>query len=327
MTSFYTALASPPAKAWWAYLERVVAELADIFPDEFFHGGADEFRPDCWFDSAALKAWSLAHSMATPTELLDYFYKRWQTILLKAGRRPMFWDEFFWVYDAVTPTRTRLTVLPGTTATVRGVSGSSAAVYASDQQEWADTLRAGIPAVSTGTSEMWYLDRVGKLCGGVDPSLKAPDSYFWQAWQTYHDHDPFAHLDASILANRSLMLGGEVDMWGEGVDDNNFESFVFPKASAAAERMWSFEASAAPGTFSWPWQCAALSCRSTHVPYTHCGTAVRASPPRPARTHARTHAHTHARPRAGPRWVGPSQHQARSALISPLHASPLTMPA
>eukprot|EP01050_Picozoa_sp_SAG11_P009902 SAG11_NODE_966_length_6356_cov_29.635608_6_plen_70_part_00 len=28
-------------------------------------------------------------------------------------------------------------------------------------------------------------------------------------------------------------------MWGEGIDDTNFEPFVFPKTSAAAEPMWS----------------------------------------------------------------------------------------
>ena len=239
----------PSSEAWWSYLERVVAELADIFPDDFFHGGADEFKADCWFESAGLKAWAAAHNMTTPTKLLDYFYIRWQTTLLQAGKRPMFWDEFFWVYAAATPTRTRLTVLPGTTATVRGITGYADAEYAGDQQEWANTLKAGIPAVSTGVSEMWYLDRIGKICSnqpdGVDPSL-GTHNYFWQAWETYHDHDPFAHLEPSTLANRSLMLGGEVDMWGEGIDDGNFEPFVFPKASAAAERMWSFEA-APPG--------------------------------------------------------------------------------
>ena len=36
-----------------------------------------------------------------------------------------------------------------------------------------------------------------------------------------------------------LALGGEVDMWGEGVDDTNFEARVFPWASAVAERLWS----------------------------------------------------------------------------------------
>ena len=117
--------------------------------------------------------------------------------------------------------------------------------------------------------------------GGVDPKAYHP-SYMWQTWQTYHDHDPFATLPASVMANRSLMLGSEVDMWydrnlspntisvelrvakcrrsvddagaaifflkslrlldrGEGVDDTNFETSVFPRTTAAAERMWSWD--------------------------------------------------------------------------------------
>ena len=43
------------------------------------------------------------------------------------------------------------------------------------------------------------------------------------------------------MANRTLMLGSEVNMWGEGVDDTNFETMVFPATLAAAERMWSWD--------------------------------------------------------------------------------------
>jgi hypothetical protein len=151
-------------------------------------------------------------------------------------------DEFFWVYDAPTPTRTNLTVLPGTSASVRGITGDAGPLlkteYAGDLEEWEQSVAAGI-------SEMWYLDRVEKICsgqgGGVDPKAFHA-SYFWQTWETYHDHDPFATLSAEIMANRTLMLGSEVDLWGEGVDDTNFETSAFPRATAAAERMWSWDA-------------------------------------------------------------------------------------
>jgi len=239
----------PSSAKWWEYLERVVAELGEIFTDDWFHGGADEFRPQCWFESPALKTWAQARNMSTPTDLLNYFHTRWQKILLAAGKRPMFWDEFFWVYDGSPPTRTNLTVLPGTTASLRGVTADAGALikteYAGDEREWEQSLAAGIPTINTGISEMWYLDRVGKICGsqpgGIDPKVSGGHSYFWQTWQTYHDHDPYAKLSDEVMSNTSLMLGGEVNMWGEGIDDTNFESFVFPATLAAAERMWSVE--------------------------------------------------------------------------------------
>ena len=64
-------------------------------------------------------------------------------------------------------------------------------------------------------------------------------SYVWESWQSYYAHDPFKTLPASQMANSSLMLGAEVDQWGEGIDDNNFAPHVFPSLSAAAEKMWS----------------------------------------------------------------------------------------
>ena len=80
-----------------------------------------------------------------------------------------------------------MTVLPGTTASLRGVTGDAGALikteYAGDRQEWQLSLEAAIPSVNTGISEMWYLDRVAKICsnqpGGVDPTVHAA-SYFWQ---------------------------------------------------------------------------------------------------------------------------------------------------
>jgi len=64
-------------------------------------------------------------------------------------------------------------------------------------------------------SGCWYLDHLD------------------QSWMKFYECDPrnfSGHLD--------LMLGGHASMWAEHVDSSNFVSRVWPRASAAAERLW-----------------------------------------------------------------------------------------
>lgn len=183
----------PSNEHMWKFVETVLRELVTLFPEQYFHAGGDEFRPEAWLESPLLAEWAFEKHLRTPEAVLNYFYHRYQLLLGKLDRKPMFWDEFFWTYDAPTPVRSKNKVLPGTSASVRGISGDSGAEitteYNSDQNEWLQTLAEGIPVVNTGISEMWYLDRVGKVCenqpGGRDPSAPAA-SYFWQMWNTYH---------------------------------------------------------------------------------------------------------------------------------------------
>ena len=37
------------------------------------------------------------------------------------------------------------------------------------------------------------------------------------------------------------MLGGETAMWGEGINKDNFDAFVWREAAAAGERLWTTE--------------------------------------------------------------------------------------
>ena len=55
-------------------------------------------------------------------------------------------------------------------------------------------------------------------------------------WQVMYGYDPTSELTET---QATKVIGGEVAMWGEHVDENNLMSIVYPRASAVGERLWS----------------------------------------------------------------------------------------
>jgi hexosaminidase len=67
-------------------------------------------------------------------------------------------------------------------------------------------------------SGCWYLDHLG------------------DDWDDFHKCIP--RNFTGTPHQKSLVLGGHASMWGERVDSTNFMQRVWPRASAAAERLW-----------------------------------------------------------------------------------------
>ncbi|XP_047968685.1 beta-hexosaminidase 3-like isoform X1 [Salvia hispanica] len=55
-------------------------------------------------------------------------------------------------------------------------------------------------------------------------------------WQDFYSNEPLENITNHELHSR--VLGGEVCMWGELIDAGDIEQMVWPRAAAAAERMW-----------------------------------------------------------------------------------------
>ncbi|XP_060063779.1 beta-hexosaminidase subunit beta-like [Ylistrum balloti] len=69
-------------------------------------------------------------------------------------------------------------------------------------------------------SYCWYLDR-------VDPGVH---------WHKFYQCDPYGN---GRYANDKSIIGGEVCMWGEYMSSEMLMKWLWPRGSAAAERLWS----------------------------------------------------------------------------------------
>jgi len=111
----------------------------------------------------------------------------------------------------------------------------SISAYEADTAHFSNLLKRGYHIVDSDSSK-WYLD-----CGSPNFLLGTPS---WcggkKSWQDVYQHDPTSRLtecERKLFADR--IQGGEVAMWGETVTESNVLTELWPRASAAAERLWS----------------------------------------------------------------------------------------
>ncbi|KAK9684149.1 hypothetical protein RND81_10G190000 [Saponaria officinalis] len=77
---------------------------------------------------------------------------------------------------------------------------------------------------------VWYLDH-----------LDVP-------WQPVYNAEPLEGI--SDAAQQELILGGEVCMWGENGDTSDVQQTIWPRAAAAAERLWSSREATSSGNIN-----------------------------------------------------------------------------
>ncbi|AAB60911.1 ESTs gb/T43256,gb/46316,gb/N64930,gb/AA395255,gb/AA404382 come from this gene [Arabidopsis thaliana] len=131
-------------------------------------------------------------------EAYQYFVLRAQKIALSHGYEIINWEETFINFGSKL---NRKTVVHNwlNTGLVENVTASGLRCIVSNQ-------------------EFWYLDHID-----------AP-------WQGFYANEPFQNI--TDKKQQSLVLGGEVCMWGEHIDASDIEQTIWPRAAAAAERLW-----------------------------------------------------------------------------------------
>jgi hexosaminidase len=83
----------PTNEKVYKFLDDLIAEMARIFPDHYFHIGGDEVNGKEWDANPKIQAFMKAHGIKNNEALQAYFSGRVQKLVTKHGKTVVGWDE------------------------------------------------------------------------------------------------------------------------------------------------------------------------------------------------------------------------------------------
>lgn len=83
----------PSRDSTYAFLDGFFGEMAQLFPDPYFHIGGDEVDPRFWDQSESIQAFAKAHGLQNAEAIQVYFNQRLLKIVQKYGKIMVGWDE------------------------------------------------------------------------------------------------------------------------------------------------------------------------------------------------------------------------------------------
>jgi len=193
----------------FTFLQDVMTEVMDVFPDQYIHVGGDEAVKPQWESSARVRARMKELGVPDAHALQNYFVQRIGKFLAAHGRRLIGWDEILDPH------------LPADAAVMswRGVDGAAAAAAAGH-----DTVLSPAPGL--------YFDHwqsPGDLAPGRANTLSLEMVYRFSPMPPNVPDDKRQHI-----------LGLQANLWTELMrTEQRVEYMSFPRIAALAEVAWS----------------------------------------------------------------------------------------
>jgi hexosaminidase len=83
----------PTKESTYKFIDSLLGEMADLFPDSYVHIGGDESNGKQWLANPEIVRFMKSHNMAKTSALQAYFNQRVRQILAKHGKTMIGWDE------------------------------------------------------------------------------------------------------------------------------------------------------------------------------------------------------------------------------------------
>ena len=203
---------NPALPATYEFLEKVLSEVAAVFPCDYLHIGADERPEGTWENSPAIKALMQQQGFDTTEQVQTYFLRNVQQILKKLGKKTAAWEE----------------------ASEQGEIEKDGYVVS-----WKGT-QAGINALKKGyqvvmaPAQHCYFDIAQSNAWG-EPGQTWINNYV--PLRKVYEYNPLSQaLDPSVYKN---LKGVQGCLWGENLYDKSLvQHLLFPRIIALSEIAW-----------------------------------------------------------------------------------------
>ncbi len=190
----------------YEFMDKVMTEVAELFPFEYIHTGGDEAPHNFWEESPQIQELMKREGLKTMPEVQSYFGKRLEKIVQSKGKKMMGWDEI--LEGGITPT----TALMSWRGIEYGIEASKSGHY-----------------VVMSPSQYVYIDL---MQGDVTTE---PPVYATLRLNQVYKFDPVPEG-----ANGDYILGGQANLWTEQVYNiRQVEYMTWPRAFAVSESLWS----------------------------------------------------------------------------------------
>lgn len=190
----------------YTFLDKVITQVAQLFPFEYIHMGGDETFKTYWEKSDAVKALMQKEHLKTMEEVQSYFSKRVEKIVESKGKKFMGWDEI--LEGGLAP--------DAAVMSWRGIQGGIEAAKQKHDVVMSPTTFA-------------YLDYM------QGDAIIEPHIYATLRLKKAYSFEPVPEgVDPKYI------IGGQANLWTEQVYNmRHLEYMVWPRGMALAETVWS----------------------------------------------------------------------------------------
>jgi hexosaminidase len=196
----------PANEKVYVFLDKVMTEIAGLFPFEYIHVGGDECPKNFWEQSDAIKALMQKEGLKTMEQVQSYFEKRLEKIVESKGKKFMGWDE----------------ILEG------GLAPNAAVMSWRGEKGGIEAAKLKHDVVMSPTTYA-YLDYM------QGDEIIEPRIYATLRLKKSYEFEPLlAGVDPKYIK------GGQANLWSEQLYNvRHMQYMLWPRAFAIAECVWS----------------------------------------------------------------------------------------